>query len=122
MTVRVQPDEYLHREGDDLHAQAPVSMATAALGGPVTVQGLHGEVVVEVPAGAQHGDVVRVRGEGMPRLHNGATGDLIVHLAVIVPKKLNKRQRELLKELGESLGAKTGEPTPLKRIRDWVGG
>lgn len=122
VTVRVQPHEFLHREGDDLHCQARLSMATAALGGPLTVQGLRGDVTVAVPAGAQYGDVVRVRGEGMAHLHGTGGGDLVVHLAVAVPKKLTKRQRELLKELGETLGVATGEPTPLQRIRDWLGG
>jgi molecular chaperone DnaJ len=87
----------------------------------VSVAGLRGDVEVKVPAGAQFGDAVSIRGEGMPRLRGTGTGDLVVHLAVEVPKKLNKRQKELLKELGETLG--DGKAVkPLQRLRDWFGG
>lgn len=119
--VHVEPHEFLAREGDDLHCRAEIPIPVAALGGIVVVPGLHGDVDVEVPAGAQYGDVLRVRGAGMPRLRNGHTGDLNVHLALNVPKKLTKRQRELLRELGETLGAETRGRTRLQRIRDWLG-
>lgn len=122
VTVRVQEHEFLARDGDDLHCRAEISVAVAGLGGPVLVPGLRGDVEVEVPAGAQFGDMVRVRGEGMPRLGREGSGDLIVHLAVAVPKKLSKRQAELLKELGETLGDTTRERNPLHKIRDWLGG
>jgi molecular chaperone DnaJ len=121
VSVRVEPHEFLARDDDDLHCRAEISVALAALGGTVVVPGLRGDVDVEVPAAAQYGDAVRVRGQGMPRLRNGHVGDLVVHLAVAVPKKLSKRQRELLRELGETLGDSTRERTPLQRIRDWLG-
>lgn len=121
VTVRVQPHEYLAREGDDLHCRAEVSLAQAALGATVMVPGLRGLVGVDVPAGAQFGDVVRVKGQGMPRLRGGL-GDLLVHVVVTVPRKLNKKQRELLRLLGESFGEKPAAPTPVQRIRDWLSG
>ncbi len=120
--VRVEPHEFLAREGDDLHCRAEISIAAAALGETVVVPGLRGDVDVDVPAGAQYGDALRVRGQGMPRLRNGSTGDLVVHLAVAVPRKLSKRQRELLRELRETLRSTAGDRTPLQRIRDWLGG
>lgn len=122
VSVRIQPHEFLARDGDDLHCSAQISMSVAALGGLVCVPGLHGDVDLDVPAGSQYGDLVRVRGEGMPRLRGGGKGDLVVHLAVTVPKKLDKRQRELLRELGESLGDEQRKRRPLHKIRDWLGG
>ncbi len=121
VTVRVLPHEFLHREGDDLHAMAGINIAQAALGGEISVRGLQGDVTVAFGAGVHTGDTVRVRAEGMPRLEGGK-GDFIVHLDVLAPRKLSKRQKELLKELGESFGTGKGDDrTPLSKIKDWLG-
>lgn len=119
--VSVLVHEYLHREGDDLHAMMPLDIVQASLGTTLNVPGLFGDEEVCVNAGVQNGDTVRVKGKGMPRLRGGA-GDLIVHLNVQVPRKLNKRQRELLGELAETFGSKTGTCTPLHKIKDWLTG
>ena len=119
VTVRIRPHEYLHRDGDDLHARASVLMTVAALGGEVEVAGLTGPVVVKVPAGAQNNDTLVARGSGMPRQRGGA-GDLVVHVNVVVPKKLSKAQRKLLEELAESFGERRSHST-LERVRDWLG-
>lgn len=118
--IRIAEHEYLHREGDDLHVMAVINVAQAALGATIAVPGLAGDETVEIPAGTQSGDVVRLRGRGMPGLRGGR-GDLHVHVRVEVPRKLDKRQRELLRELGESLGTGRGGKSRLERIRDWLG-
>ncbi len=121
VVVRVLPHDYLHREGGDLHAMAVVNIAQAALGGSITVPGLSEDVEVSFGPGVHTGDTVRVRGHGMTRL-GGSRGDLIVHLDVVAPKKLTKRQRELLSELGESFGTGGGDDrTPLAKLKDWLG-
>ena len=56
---------------------------------------------VEVPRGTQHGDVVQLRGRGLPNPRDGRKGDQIVQFLIEVPRKLNKRQEELLRELAE---------------------
>lgn len=122
ITVRVKPDEYLHREGDDLHCRATVSVTQAALGVDLTVHGVLEEVAVHVPAGSQHGDTVRAKGKGMPRSGSGR-GDLIVHIAVEVPKRLTKRQRELMEELAEEFGDSHAQhKSPMQKLKDWLGG
>ena len=122
VTVRVSLHEVLHREGDDLHAMAGINIAQAALGGSITVPGLFDDVEVAFSAGVHTGDTVRLRGQGMPRM-GGGQGDFIVHLDVKAPKKLSKRQRELLEELGESFGTGKGDDrTPLEKLKDWLGG
>jgi molecular chaperone DnaJ len=122
VTVRLLPHEFLHREGSDLHAMAGINIAQAALGGEITVRGLFEDVIVPFSSGVHTGDTVRVRGKGMPRM-DGGHGDFIVHLDVLAPKKLTKRQKELLQELGESFGTgrKGDERTPLAKLKDWLG-
>ncbi len=119
--VRVSGHDYLHREGDDLHCRIAVDIARAALGAVVTVEGIWGEETVSVPAGSQHGDAVRLKGSGMPHVGGGGKGDLVVHLAVRVPKKLTKRQKELLAELAGQL-EEPKRVTVLERLRDWLSG
>jgi molecular chaperone DnaJ len=119
VSVRIQPHEYLHREGDDLHARAAVPMAVATLGGEIEVPGLFGAVPVRVSSGSQTGDTVVSKGSGMPRQRGGA-GDLVVHLNVVVPKKLSKEQRRLLEQFAESMGESRSH-SPLEKVRDWLG-
>lgn len=121
VTIRIAPHEFLHRQGDDLHCRATVSITQAALGAEISVCGIIDDNVVRIPAGSQHGDQIRLKGRGMPRLHGGGRGDLIVHLAIEIPRKLDKRQRELLVELGESLGDKQRK-SPLQRLHEWLSG
>ena len=120
LTVRIAPHEFLHREGDDLHAMAAINIAQAALGGSIKVPGLFEDEEVKFSAGVQSGATVRLRSSGMPRMRGGV-GDLIVHLRVDVPKKLDKKQRELLRQLGESFGTGKGGPSKLERLKDWLG-
>ncbi len=123
VTVRVAPHEFLHREGDDLHCKATITMTQAALGAELEVCGLIEDNEVKVPAGSQHGDSVRVKGRGMPRYGGGSRGDLIVHLGVEIPKKLSKRQKELLHELDTEFGdGATEEKGALERLKDWLRG
>ena len=121
VTVRVAPHEYLHREGDDLHCRATLSITQAALGGDIGTCGLLEEKTIHVPAGSQYGDTVRMKGEGMPRLRGSGRGDLYVHLAVEIPRKLSKRQRELLNELATVSGdTKSRKPSPIEKLKDWL--
>lgn len=121
VTIRVREHEFLHRDGDDLHCRASVTISQAALGADLTVCGINEDNEISVPGGSQHGDTIRVRGHGMPRIKSSGRGDLIVHLAIEVPKKLNKRQRELLEELGETLGDSKPK-SPMQRLKDWLTG
>ena len=119
VTVRIRPHEFLHREGDDLHARAGVPMTVAALGGEVRVPVFGRSVTVKVPAAAQNGDILTARGEGMPR-HRAGNGDLVVHVNITVPRKLTKEQRKLLEQLAGTMGEVT-EHSKLDRVRDWLG-
>jgi molecular chaperone DnaJ len=123
VTVRIAPDEYLHREGDDLHCRATVTVTQAALGATIKVNGVLEDNEVDVPAGTQHGDTLRMRGRGMPRVNHSGRGDLIVHVAITVPKKLTKKQRELMEQLAAEFGDEHNEhKSPLHKLKDWLGG
>ncbi len=121
VTVRIAPHDYLHRDGADLHARVSLSVTEAALGAEMTVPGLDSDVEVKVAPGTQYGDVIRVRGAGMPRLRGSGRGDLMVHAAVEVPRKLTKRQREVLSELAQTFGEKS-RPTAFDKLKDWLSG
>jgi molecular chaperone DnaJ len=121
VTVRVADDERFQRMGDDLHMRVEVSIAQAALGTTIEVDGIMPDEVVEVeiPAGCQFDDTVRVPGAGMPRLRRETRGDLVAHVAVTVPRKLTDRQHELLQELAQSMDEEVDERrSPWQRIKD----
>jgi molecular chaperone DnaJ len=98
--LHVSRHAIFEREGTTLLARAPVSFATAALGGEISIPGPDGEThVIKIPAGVQHGRELRQRGAGMPVLQGRGRGDLVVRVEVETPTKLSTRQRELLEEL-----------------------
>ena len=103
--IHVREHPVFERDGDDLHCEAPVNVAQAALGADVVVPTLEGEHTIKVPAGTQTGSRFRLRGKGVPEVHTGRRGDLIVHLRVAVPEKLSREQRRLFEELLEVLPA-----------------
>jgi molecular chaperone DnaJ len=97
--VLIAPHVHLKRDGDDLYAGAAIDFASAALGTKVDVACLEKETVkVTIPAGTQSGTALRLRGKGIPRLHDRGKGDLYVVIEVRTPTDLTPRQRELLKE------------------------
>jgi molecular chaperone DnaJ len=99
--VSVEPHSLFKRRGDDVIYDLGISPAAAALGRKLTVPTLWGEMEIKVPAGSQHGDSVKTKGEGMPRLRGGGKGDHVVRLSVIIPRKLSKEEKKLYKELQE---------------------
>jgi molecular chaperone DnaJ len=102
--VRIAPDERFLRDGDDLVTVLDVSAPLAAIGAAVTAPSLDGDVEVHIAAGTQPGEVLVVRGEGMPRLRRpGRRGDLRVVVNVVVPRRLNREQRKLAEKLADSM-------------------
>jgi molecular chaperone DnaJ len=100
VVTRVQPSKLYERRGDDLVVDLPVKFSEAALGATVEVPTPDGPVSVKVKPGTQDGTLLRVKGKGAPKLKASGRGDLLARVKVEVPKKLNKRERELLEELG----------------------
>jgi curved DNA-binding protein len=104
LEVKVKPHPLYRREGDDLYIDVPVTFAEAALGAEIEVPTLSGRARIRVPAGSQTGRMMRLKGKGMPKLKSsksggGERGDLFAKLIVVVPKELQPRELELVKEL-----------------------
>ncbi len=106
--VTVADDERFERRGDDLITVSRVPATLAMVGGPVSVPTLEGEREVEIPAGSQPGDAITLKGLGLPRLRGRgrSRGDEHVLVDVVVPRKLNRKQRDLARQLHESLDGK----------------
>lgn len=121
VTCRVQPHEFFERDGDDLHGRANVSFIQAILGAEIEIDGIMPDekVQVRIPAGCQNEQVVRVKGFGMPRLKSDIRGSMYVHVNVVIPEKITKKQRELLEQLADEMGEEVAAPrSPLQKLRD----
>ena len=101
--VRVKDDSRFVREGDDLITALDVPAPLAALGGTLEAPTLEGSAAVELEPGTQPGQIVTLRGEGMPSLGRGRRGNLRIVVNVVIPRRLNAEQRELLEQLTETL-------------------
>jgi len=104
VVLRVKQHPLFQRQESDILLEYPVNIVQAALGAEVKVPTMDGPAVLTIPAGTQHGAVFRLRGKGAPLLRSSKRGDQVVTVRVVVPDRLNDKQRKLLQELGESLG------------------
>ncbi|USQ78501.1 molecular chaperone DnaJ [Ornithinimicrobium faecis] len=102
--IAVRPHDTFRRRGDDLHCSVQVPMTAAALGATLTVETFDGPTEVDLQAGSQPQDTVTLDGQGVTHLRGSGRGDLIVHLDVRVPTKLDDNQRDLLARLAEERG------------------
>jgi molecular chaperone DnaJ len=101
--IGVREDPRFVREGDDLLTAVDVPAPLAALGGTLEVPTLEGSASIDLPAGSQPGEILTLRGEGMPALRRGRRGDLRVIVNIVIPRRLNAEQRELVERLNDSL-------------------
>lgn len=100
--VRLKQHPFLERNGNNLVAIVPISFTQAALGASIQVPSLDGTRSLKIPPGSQYGDVFRIRGQGLPDLRTSTRGDQLVQIHIEIPKKLNSRQQELLREFAET--------------------
>lgn len=112
IVLSVKAHKFFARDEHDLHCQIPVSFVQAALGAEIMIPTLEGEAVLKVPEGTQSGREFRMRNKGVPYLNEHGRGDLIAQVVVLTPRKLTKVQKELLRQLGDTL---TVENTPTPR-------
>lgn len=101
IVVGVKPHKIFRREGYNLLLDFPISFVTAALGGDVEVPTLSGPVKYRIPEGTQPGKEFRIKGAGIQMLRSGGKGDLVLKVKVEIPKRLNNKQKELLRQFDE---------------------
>lgn len=110
--VAIKPHDLFERDGNDLHSQVPIDIVTATVGGEVNIPSFdHKHIKLKIPAGTQSGKAFRLRGKGITGARRG-TGDLICHVIVETPVKLNAEQEALLKQLSKTFTVEKGTQHP----------
>ena len=102
--VHILPHQFFIRDEDDLNYVLMINYPHAVLGADLQVPTLEGAIALKIPPGTQAGEVLRVRGRGMPRFRGYGKGDLLVRVGIAVPEKITAKQRELLEQLAQELG------------------
>ena len=102
--VNVNAHPLFTREGYDVYLEMPITFAQATLGDKIQVPTLDGKVEYEIPEGTQTGTVFRLKGKGIPKLRSNVRGDQYVKVTVEIPKKLNDKQKELVREFAKECG------------------
>lgn len=118
--VAVKEHEIFSREDSHLFCEVPIGYATAALGGELEVPTLDGKVKLKIPAGTQTGKLFRMRGKGVQPVRGGPVGDLLCRVLVETPVNLTDRQKDLLRELDDSMQAAGTTHSP--HSTSWVAG
>ncbi len=102
INIHVKPHPELTRQGYDVYYDLALNFAQAALGDEVEVPTLEGPTVIHIPPGTQPGEVLVLRGRGIPRLDGRGRGDQVIRVQVEVPRRLTEEQRRLLSELART--------------------
>lgn len=116
----VKPHKFFERDGTTVLCEIPINIVQATLGAEIKVPTLDGQVVMKVPEGTQPGKVLRLKGKGIASLRNGVRGDQLVTIKVVVPSKLNDKQKDALKKFAEVSGDNINpeEKSFMKKIAD----
>lgn len=120
VVTRVRRHPFFEREGNDLACEITVSFTQAALGARIEIPTLGGSEVLKVPAGTQPGEVIRLKGLGVPDVGGRRRGDLFVKVLVRTPDNLTKEQKALLAKLAEVRGESTDsvDKSVIHRLKD----
>jgi len=122
--VNVAEHPFFQRDENNLVMQLPISFAQAALGADVEVPTLYGKSHLRVNAGTQHGQVLTLKGLGLPALRGGNTGNLLVQVVVEMPRKLSRQQEELLRKYAEleDVNVHPAQKSFFDKLKDYLGG
>ncbi len=118
--VGVKEHPIFSRDDNNLFCEVPIGFTTAALGGELEVPTLDGKVMLKIPAGTQTGKMFRMRGKGVKPVRGGPLGDLICRVLVETPVNLTDKQKELLRQLDETMQAGGGKHSP--QSSTWLDG
>lgn len=99
--IRITPDKVFRRQGNDLVMLLPIKFTQAALGSSVEVKTPDSAITLKIPEGTESGDILKVRGKGVPSPKGYGRGDLLVEVKVLIPRHLSKKVREQIEKLKE---------------------
>lgn len=99
LIITVRPHDFFRREGNDIHCTVPITVTEAALGTKIEVPTIDGKAILRIPPGTQSGQKFRLRDKGAPSLRGEGRGSQIVEVRVVVPRVVDERSKELLREL-----------------------
>ncbi len=116
--LSIAPHPLFKRDGLDTYVDIPLSYSQAALGATIEIPSLEGQLPLAIPAGTQTGTTLRLRGRGMPSVRGSQRGDHHITVHVVIPTKLNKRQRDLLEEYARAGGDAIEEKSFFDRVKD----
>ncbi len=124
--LHVRPHKIFKRQDSNLICEIDLDFVSAALGAEIEVPTLEGKAKLRIPEGTQPGAVFRLRGKGVPSLRGFGKGDQLVKVKVDVPRRLNSRQKKILREFAEASGVKLVEPQEdkgfISRVKETLGG
>jgi molecular chaperone DnaJ len=100
--ITIKPHAIFSRHNNDLVCQIPISFTQAALGASIEVPTLKQSEELDIPAGTQHGEVFKLKGKGLPDIRSYRNGDQLVQILIEIPKKLNEKQKQLLREFSQT--------------------
>ncbi len=119
VVIHVRKHRLFERHGDDLYIEIPISFAQAALGDTIEIPTLNGKAKLKIPPGTESHTIFKIKGKGLPSLHSSRKGSQKVRVIIQTPKKLTKKQVELLKEF-EKLSGESPSKNFFKRIFDKI--
>lgn len=114
VVVSVKPHPFFERDGYNVWYDTKVTFVQAALGDKLRVPTLDGQVEYELPAGTQPGDILKLRGRGIPVLNSSRRGDQLIRIAVDVPRNLSDKQKEALLQFNAAMGSNPVQPEEKK--------
>ena len=100
--IHIRPHQRFERQASNLYHDLVINFTQAVLGDKIEIETLDGRVKLKIPAGAQPGDFIRLKGKGMTQLYGRSKGDLIIRIQVQIPKKLSRKQRKIIEQLKEA--------------------
>lgn len=117
----VKPHKFFERDGTTVLCEVPINIVQATLGAEIKVPTLDGQVTMKVPEGTQPGKVMRLKGKGIPSLRGGGRGDQLVRMKVVVPTKLNDKQKDALQKFADISkdNINPEEKSFLNKVRDF---
>ena len=111
IVIYVEEHDVFKRHGNDVYYELPISVITATLGNKIEIPVLNGMKEFDIPEGTQHGTRFKVKGEGITNEKTGHTGDLYFDVKIVIPKKLDRKEREAFEHFAEVVGEDVKEPT-----------